>query len=212
MCNEDFVCSGDDGLAPAGVLGTFYSCGNTQTMLQIICCSCRYYHLDKVSSTTVPHPGRFPLPLPFSWLMSFVTVGIQVSQLDQKLLWAELDEEQSGSAVSLNNGAMLIQQHAFQFPEVCSGVAEPEVEFNSFATTAALLIWCWSAVLIQDIDIIVPLSIYHWANNIVSLLLEEKQQRIPYTGYWLANFVFAWKIVIRSQKGKVFIFTWTPKI
>lgn len=49
----DFVCSGDDGLAPAGLI--------TWTRYQVL--------LSR----------------------------IQVSQLDQKLLWAELDEEQSGA-------------------------------------------------------------------------------------------------------------------
>ncbi|CAK9047612.1 Cyclic nucleotide-gated cation channel alpha-3 (Cone photoreceptor cGMP-gated channel subunit alpha) (Cyclic nucleotide-gated channel alpha-3) (CNG channel alpha-3) (CNG-3) (CNG3) [Durusdinium trenchii] len=53
----DFVCSGDDGLAPAGII--------TWTRYQVL--------LSR----------------------------IQVSQLDQKLLWAELDEEQSGAATRL---------------------------------------------------------------------------------------------------------------
>jgi len=81
----DFVCSGDDGLAPAGII--------TWTRYQVL--------LSR----------------------------IQVSQLDQKLLWAELDEEQSG-AVTFYNFVLTVYLKA---PEE----SDPEDDDDPFRPSAS---------------------------------------------------------------------------
>ena len=63
---QDFVCSGDDGLAPAGMI--------TWTRYQVL-----LSRIQAVGSKS-----------------SRLTCVLEVNQLDQKLLWAELDEDQSG--------------------------------------------------------------------------------------------------------------------
>ena len=108
---QDFVCSGDDGLAPAGMTMRAKTGSHVCLPLPLlpgIITWTRYQVLLSRIQANKPHWKRLVFQGFQRWKPSEKKLTIvmeerpfenswEVSQLDQKLLWAELDEEQSGA-------------------------------------------------------------------------------------------------------------------
>lgn len=92
-----------------------WRCGASGPMCLACFVASRHHYVDQISSSFVSHPGHKPhwkklVKGDFKVERSFKTKQLmkqrprklmEVSQLDQKLLWAELDEEQSGAVTWL---------------------------------------------------------------------------------------------------------------